>query len=83
MRTRRLKWLAAAGLALALVGYIVGRQHQSDTVETCLALAGSLDQMVIMYEQANTEMWKALGAVARVEEGRAAADPLPVSDDLQ
>jgi hypothetical protein len=60
-----LKWLATAGLALALVGYAVGRQHQHDTVETCIALAGSLDQMVTMYEAANTEMWRALGYLAR------------------
>ncbi len=80
MRNRRLKWLAAIGLGLALVGYVIGRRHQSATVATCMALAGSLDQMVTMYEQANTEMWKALGVVARVEEQRAA---LPASDDLQ
>ncbi len=81
LRHRRLKWLAAAGLGLALLGYVVGRQHQSATVATCIALAGSLDQMVTMYEEANTEMWKALGVMARVEEQRAAA--LPASDDLQ
>ncbi len=80
MRHRRLKWLAAAGFGLALIGYAVGRQHQSATVATCMALAGSLDQMVTMYEQANTEMWKALGVVARVEGQRAA---LPASDDSQ
>ncbi len=80
MRHRRVKWLAAAGLGLAFVGYVTGRQHQSATVATCMALAGSLDQMVMMYEQANTEMWKALGVVARVEEQRGA---LPASDDLQ
>ena len=80
MRHRRLKWLAAAGLGLVLVGYVTGRQHQSATVATCMALAGSLDQMVTMYEEANTEMWKALGVISRVEEQRAA---LPASDDLQ
>ncbi len=82
MRPRRVKWLAAAGLGLVLVGYAVGRQHQHDTVATCMALAGSLDQMVTMYEAANTEMWKALGAIARVEEGRGAI-ALPVADVTQ
>ncbi len=67
MRHRRVKWLALAGLALTVVGYTAGRQHQHDTVETCMALAGSLDQMVTMYEAANTEVWKAIGAVARLE----------------
>ncbi|KKN05832.1 hypothetical protein LCGC14_1083400 [marine sediment metagenome] len=82
MRNRRVKWLAAAGLGLVLAGYVVGRQHQSATVATCLALAGSLDQMVRIYEEANTEMWRALGAVARVEEQRAGA-ALPAAADLQ
>lgn len=82
MRNRRVKWLAAAGLGLILVGYVIGRQHQSATVATCIALAGSLDQMVTMYEQANTEMWKALGAVARLERQHD-VDALPASGDLQ
>ncbi len=77
MRNRRLKWLALAGLGLALVGYVIGRQHQSATVATCVALAGSLDQMVTMYEEANTEMWKALGIVARLEQQRATVLPAP------
>lgn len=82
MRNRRVRWLAAAGLGLALAGYAGGRQHQSVTVATCLALAGSLDQMVTMYEEANTEMWKALGVVARLERRRD-APALPASDDLR
>ena len=72
MRHRRVKWLAAAGLALVLVGYMTGRQHQRDTVATCRVLAGSLNRMVAMYEEANVEIWRALNVSA-----------LPVSDGSQ
>ena len=82
MRPRRVKWLAAAGLGMALAGYAAGRRHQRDTVQACLALAGSVDRMVTMYDAANTAMWEALGAVARLERERD-VDALPASDALQ
>ncbi len=78
MRPRRVKWLASAGLGVMLVGYLMGRQHQRDAVATCAALAGSLDRMVTMYDAANTEMWRALGVVARAEPAPGAALPAAV-----
>jgi SNF family Na+-dependent transporter len=65
MRTRRLKWLASAGLGLLLLGYAVGRRHQHDTVEAYRELAGALEQMVTRYEAANAAMWESLGVMAR------------------
>lgn len=79
MAHRRTKWVTMVGIGLLVLGYMVGRQHQSATVATCIALAGSLDQMVTMYEEANTEMWKALGVMSRFKEQVA----LPASDDFQ
>ncbi len=67
MRLRRVKWLAAAGLGLVLVGYAVGRLHQHDTVEAYRELAGTLEQMLTTYEVANASMWESLGALARLE----------------
>jgi hypothetical protein len=73
MRPRRARRLAVAGLGVLVLGYSAGRLHQQDTVAACRSLAGSLDQMVTMYEGANTAMWEALGVVAR----RGSAAPAP------
>ena len=67
MRIRRLKWIALSGLILTLIGYGAGRLHQRDLVMTCLALTHNLDQLVSMYQEANTTMWKSLGIMARSE----------------
>ncbi len=63
MRTRRVKRLAAAGLALLLLGYGVGRRHQRDTVAAYRSLTAVLEQMVTSYEDANAAMWESLGAL--------------------
>ena len=67
MRIRRLKWIALSGLIRTLIGYGAGRLHQRDVVTTCLSLAHNLDQLVSMYQEANTTMWKSLGIMARHE----------------
>ena len=69
MRHRRLKWIALSGLILTLTGYGAGRLHQRDLVTTCLTLTHSLNQLVSMYQEANTTMWKSLGIMARSEVG--------------
>ena len=68
MRTRRVKRIAFIGLIVLFVGYGAGRLHQRDVVTSCIALAHSLDQLVSVYQEANTTMWESLGIMARQEQ---------------
>ena len=67
MRTRRVKRIILMLLTSTLIGYGTGRLHQRDVVTTCLALTHNLDQLVSMYQTANTTMWESLGLMARHE----------------
>jgi len=68
MRTRRVKRITLMFLVILLIGYGAGRLHQRDLTIACVSLSQSLDQLVTMYEAANTTMWESLGIMIRQEE---------------
>ena len=68
MRYRRLKWIVLLSLVVLFIGYGAGRLHQRDVVTSCLALSHNLNQLVTVYQEANTTMWASLGIMARQEQ---------------